>query len=106
MHELPERNNRWEHRPATLSSATEVSENFHKERKIPFYVQRIVVSVGHLHNAIKHVSGKSPGDWIEQFVAKEACALLKGTSLTIQQIGFELSFPSQSFFGKFFKRVV
>ncbi|MGM9812134.1 MAG: helix-turn-helix domain-containing protein [Muribaculaceae bacterium] len=39
-------------------------------------------------------------------MTKEACAMPKGTNLTIQQISIELSFPSQSFFGKYFKRII
>jgi len=35
----------------------------------------------------------------------EAKALLKSTNMTIQQISDELHFPSQSFFGKYFKRL-
>ncbi|MDR1543003.1 MAG: helix-turn-helix domain-containing protein [Prevotellaceae bacterium] len=35
----------------------------------------------------------------------EAKALLKSTNMTIQQISDYLNFPSQSFFGKYFKRV-
>ena len=36
----------------------------------------------------------------------EVKALLKSTNMTIQQISDELNFPSQSFFGKYFKLVV
>lgn len=32
--------------------------------------------------------------------------LLKSSALTVQQIADELNFPSQSFFGKYFKRLV
>ncbi|WP_291542444.1 helix-turn-helix domain-containing protein [Bacteroides sp.] len=32
-------------------------------------------------------------------------ALLRSTNMTVQQIGDELNFPSQSFFGKYFKRL-
>ncbi|MDR1180556.1 MAG: helix-turn-helix domain-containing protein, partial [Bacteroidales bacterium] len=45
-------------------------------------------------------------DWIDNFVILEAKALLKSTNMTIQQISDELNFPSQSFFGKSFKRIV
>jgi AraC-like DNA-binding protein len=34
----------------------------------------------------------------------EAKALLKSTNMTIRQISDELNLPSQSFFGKYFKR--
>jgi AraC-like DNA-binding protein len=38
--------------------------------------------------------------------ASKAKALLKSTNMTIQQISEELNYPSQSFFGKYFKRIV
>lgn len=50
--------------------------------------------------------GKSPTQLIEELIAKEACAQLKCTSHTIQQVSNDLNFPSQSFVGKYFKRVV
>lgn len=84
---------------------TEIKTNFCKERKIQFYADRLNISLGHLFSVIKRVSGKSPGEWIDDYVTEEARALLKGTNLTVQQISHQLGFPSQSFFGKFFKRV-
>ena len=44
-------------------------------------------------------------DWIERFVILEAKVLLKSSNLNIQQIADELNFPSQSFFGKYFKKL-
>lgn len=84
---------------------TEVRANCCRERKVQFYADRLNISLGHLFSVIKRVSGKSPGEWIDNYVTEEARALLKGTNLTIQQISYQLGFPSQSFFGKFFKRV-
>lgn len=83
----------------------EVKQNYHKERKVQFYADSLNISIGHLFAVIKRVSGKSPGDWIDEFLVSEACALLKGSNLTILQISQELGFPSQSFFGKYFKRI-
>lgn len=83
----------------------EVKTNYRKERKAGFYADRLHISSGHLFTVIKRVSGKSPGEWIDDYVTEEARALLKSTNLTVQQIGQHLGFPSQSFFGKFFKRV-
>ena len=54
---------------------------------------------------IKRVSRKTAAEWIDDYVTLEAKALLKSTNLTIQQISDELNFPSQSFFGKYFKRI-
>ena len=84
---------------------SEVKMGYHKERKVQFYADRMNISIGHLFAVIKRVSGKSPGDWIDEYVVSEACALLKGSNLTILQISQELGFPSQSFFGKYFKRI-
>lgn len=83
----------------------EVREHSHSQRKVLFYADRLNISLGHLFSVVKRVSGKSPGEWIDDYVTEEARALLKGTNLTIQQISHQLGFPSQSFFGKFFKRV-
>ena len=83
----------------------EVKTHYRKERKVHFYADSLHISIGHLFAVIKRVSGKSPGDWIDEYVVSEACALLKGSNLTILQISQELGFPSQSFFGKYFKRI-
>jgi AraC-like DNA-binding protein len=79
---------------------------YHKEqRELKFYAQKLTVSPKYLSKVIKDTSGKPANDWIDDHVALEAKALLKSTNMTIQQISGELNFPSQSFFGKFFKRV-
>jgi len=54
---------------------------------------------------VRNVSGKTASDWIDNFVLLEAKIMLKSTNLTIQQISQELNFPSQTFFGKYFKRL-
>jgi AraC-like DNA-binding protein len=43
---------------------------------------------------------------IDHYVTLEAKVLLESINMTILQISDELNFPSQSFFGKYFKRVV
>lgn len=85
---------------------SEVKVHYRNQRKVIFYADRLCLSVSYFSSVIKKVSGKAPGEWIDDYVAGEARALLKGTNLTIQQISHELGFPSQSFFGKFFKRQV
>ena len=62
------------------------------------------MSAGYLSTVIKNVSGKTAAEWIDDYVILEAKSLLKSTNLTIQQISDGLNFPSQSFFGKYFKR--
>ncbi|MGM9687848.1 MAG: helix-turn-helix domain-containing protein [Alloprevotella sp.] len=71
-----------------------------------FYAARLNITAGYLSTVVRRVSGKSPARLIEELVAKEACAQLKSTSRTIQQISIDLGFPSQSFFGKYFRRAM
>lgn len=85
---------------------TAVQDNFKLEREIKFYADKLSVTPKYLSKVIKHHNGLSAKQWIDDYVVLEAKALLKSTSKTIQQISDELNFPSQSFFGKYFKRSV
>ena len=55
----------------------------------------------HLSTAVKEVSGKTAGEWIDSLVILEAKALLKSSEMSIQEISDELHFANQSFFGKY-----
>ena len=47
-----------------------------------------------------------PLQWIVQMVITEAKQLLENSDLTIKEIATKLNFPTQSFFGKYFKQYV
>jgi AraC-like DNA-binding protein len=81
-----------------------VKENYREQRQIKFYSEKLFLTPKYLSRVIKERSGKSSGEWIEDHVMLETKALLKSTNKTIQQISDELNFPTQSFFGKYFKR--
>jgi AraC family transcriptional regulator, transcriptional activator of pobA len=83
-----------------------VRDHYKKERRVEFYAEQMQFTPNYLSHVIKDVTGKTAGEWIDDYVILEAKALLKSTNMTIQQIAHELNFPSQSFFGKFFKRMV
>ena len=76
-----------------------------EERGLNFYADKLCITPKHLSKVIKENSNMSAAAWIDNSVILEAKAMLKSTNMTIQQISDELNFPSQSFFGKFFKRV-
>ncbi|KAA6301670.1 MAG: Arabinose operon regulatory protein [Candidatus Ordinivivax streblomastigis] len=76
-----------------------------EERGLNFYADKLHITPKHLSKVIKENSNMSAAAWIDNSVVLEAWAMLKSTNMTIQQISDELNFPSQSFFGKFFKRV-
>ena len=83
-----------------------VQENFREQRDVGFYAARLCLTPKYLSKVIKDSSGASAGEWIDNHVVLEAKALLKSTNMTIQQISDGLNFPNQSFFGKYFKRIV
>lgn len=83
-----------------------VQQNFKKERFLDFYADQLEISPKHLSRTMKTVTGFSAVEWIERYVILEAKVLLKSTNMNIQQISDELNFPSQSFFGKYFKKNV
>jgi AraC-like DNA-binding protein len=82
----------------------DLQDHYRTERNISFYADRLHVTPKYLSKVIKDHNGLSAKEWIESYVMMEAKALLKSTDRTIQQISDELNFPTQSFFGKFFKR--
>lgn len=82
-----------------------VSEDFRKERQVSYYADKLCITPKHLSSVVKEISGRTAGDWIENYVLMEAKVLLKTTDLTIQQIAMNLNFSNQSFFGKYFKHL-
>lgn len=80
-----------------------VSENFRTHRQVSFYADALCITPKHLSSVVKEMSGRTAGDWIENYVVMEAKVLLKTTDMTIQEISAYLNFANQSFFGKYFK---
>lgn len=81
-----------------------VQEHFRKERFLEFYANKLEITPKHLSRTVKKQTGYTAVEWIERFVILESKVLLKSSNLNIQQIADELNFPSQSFFGKYFKK--
>ncbi|MBR5138300.1 MAG: helix-turn-helix domain-containing protein [Alistipes sp.] len=82
-----------------------VGDNYKKQREVGFYADKLCISAKHLSQVVKGLSGRNASDVIEDYVITEIKALLLSTNMTIQQISDYLNFPSQSVFGKYFKRL-
>ena len=80
-----------------------VSEHHRKERRVDFYAERMFLSPKHFSTVIKKVSGKTAGQWIDEYVILEAKTLLKYSVMSIQEIAYYMNFPNPSFFGKYFR---
>lgn len=74
------------------------------ERTVQFYADKLCVTPKYLSTVVKEYSGKTPSDWICEYVIAEAKSLLHYSQLSSQEVAFRLNFPSQSAFGKFFKQ--
>lgn len=83
-----------------------VKTYYKQERSVKFYADKLCITPKYISSLVKESSGKSANEWIDSYVILESRALLKSTNMTIQQIADELNFPSQSFFGKYFKRIL
>lgn len=77
--------------------------SYQSERSVTFYADKLCLTPKYLSAVVKEVSDKTVSDWINQFVLLEAKALLKSSTMNIQEISDRLNFANQSFFGKYFK---
>ena len=84
----------------------DVSSSYRMERSVTFYANKLCLTPKHLSGVVKEVSGKTAGEWIDDFVILEARALLKSSEMSVQEIAEYLHFANQSFFGKYFKHYV
>lgn len=78
--------------------------DFRHVRDVETYASRQCLSPRYFSSIIKEKSGMLPSDIIADLVIAEARQMLADPRLSIKQIATALNFPSQSFFGKYFKR--
>lgn len=76
-----------------------------KERGVKFYASKMNITPNYLSGAVKEYSGKTASEWIDDYVILESKTLLKHSKMTIQEIAYYMNFPTQTFFGKYFKRI-
>ena len=82
---------------------TLVRDNHNRERSLSFYAEKLYLTPKYLSKLVKTVSGKSAHEWIDSFVILEAKNMLKYSDMSIKTIVWELNFPNQTTFYRFFK---
>jgi len=82
-----------------------VERDYRGHRQLAYYAGIMGRSVKYLSRRIKEETGQNATDWIDKCVLLDAEAQLLSTGRTILEISDSLGFPSQSFFGKYFKRL-
>lgn len=80
-----------------------VERNYRQQRQVQWYASQMELSPKYLCEAITAVSRRSPNEWIDKFVTTEIRNQLRHTNKRISEIAAEMNFPTQSFFGKYFK---
>ena len=79
---------------------------YRKERDVSFYARTQHITPRYFSAIIKEKTGDSALQWIVRMVITEAKQLLEESDLSIKEIADQLNFPTQSFFGKYFKQYV
>ncbi|WP_322969182.1 helix-turn-helix domain-containing protein [Faecalibacter sp. LW9] len=81
-----------------------VSENYLEEKDIKYYAIKLSITVRYMSSVIKSETGKTPQQFMNEFILNEAKALLASTNKNIKEIAYLLKFSDQFSFSHFFKR--
>ncbi|WP_337942680.1 helix-turn-helix domain-containing protein [Parabacteroides sp.] len=81
-----------------------IMKHYKENREVAFYAKELCITPKYLTTVIKTVSGKSAKDWILEYIILEIKALLRDSTLNIQQIVIKTNFANQSSLGRFFRK--
>lgn len=81
-----------------------VKAGYREHRDVEYYADKMNMTAKYLTTMVKKASGKSALRWIEDYVILDAKTRLSSTMNSVQQISYELNFPTQAFFYRYFKR--
>lgn len=79
-------------------------EHYKKYRDVAYYADKMCITPKYLSAVIKDVSGKTVKEWIVEYIILEIKALLRDSSLNIQEIAVQTNFSNQSSLGRFFRK--
>ncbi|MEC4114783.1 AraC family transcriptional regulator [Myroides pelagicus] len=81
-----------------------VSSHAAKERNVDFYADKLNLTPQYLSTFLKQNTGRTTTQWIDHLLILHAKTLLKGSSLSVKEVGYELNFSDTSTFCRYFKR--
>ncbi|MCD8269953.1 MAG: helix-turn-helix domain-containing protein [Parabacteroides sp.] len=81
-----------------------IMKHYKENREVAFYAKELCITPKYLTTIVKTVSGKSAKDWILEYIILEIKALLRDSSLNIQEIALKTNFANQSSLGRFFRK--
>jgi AraC family transcriptional regulator, transcriptional activator of pobA len=81
-----------------------ISQHATQEHRLPFYAEALFVTPKYLIQAIKKVTGHTPGELIDEALVTEARILLHNPALSMESIAEQLHFADPATFSRFFKK--
>ena len=83
-----------------------LGEEHQRERSVEFYANKMGITPKYLTMMCRKYRGLTASQMIDNAVIHNAMRMLKQQGVSVQQVSEQLNFPSQSFFGKYFKQRV
>lgn len=82
-----------------------LQENYRHWKKPADYAKAMNITVSHLSDSIRDVTGAAVSYHIQEFVILEAKRLLYHTNLTAKEVCFEIGYEDAVYFSRLFKKV-
>lgn len=83
---------------------TLIALHFRAQKPVEFYAEKLSLTPVHLNRVCRKITGQSVGQLIAERVIEEARRDLVFTSMTVQQIAFDLGFSDPAYFNRLFSR--
>ena len=80
-----------------------VYRHFRTEHDVAYYAKEQCLTSSYFSFIVKGKTKRSASVWIIEMIINESKELLTFTNMSIKEISSTLGFPTQSFFGKYFK---
>ena len=102
-------NNQDVHMPRSLHNrvlqtfVVHLFRHYRESREVSFYARLQNMTPRYFSAVIKSMSGNTASTWINNLVVSQMRQMLDDPSLSIKEVAASFNFPSQSFFGKYFK---
>ena len=84
--------------------STSVQDNVNSKHNVQDYIAELETSYYKLSQACIACAGKSPSDYIHDYILEEGKTMLTRTRMTIKEIAYDLGFKDMPVFSKFFVR--
>lgn len=75
-----------------------------QQREVGFYAEKLCITSRYLSSITQNIADKSAKYIIDKHTIQRIKIMLKYSNMSIQDISYELNFPDQSFFSRYFKK--